>query len=442
MTNLKSRIAHKEEVGKLLKPIVVGGDILAYSYVRELNRAFGIEKTIVLAAADIKMLSTSRFTDYRLIPDVHDAEVLYATLEGIAAEFARENPNIVPMVFGCDDCHARVLSEAKPRLEAAGIVVPYIDFDLLDDITQKRRFYELCEELDIPYPKTWYFDCSDAGPDELPLDELPFPLIAKPSNSAQFQDAEPTVCGWRKIYEIEDAAEMAEVWKSLRESSYNNLMVLQDFIPGSDDAIRTLTTFSNAEGEVRCVSGGVVCLQDHDPTAIGNPLCILGERENTIVECAKRFVKRVGYCGMANFDIKLDERDEIIPLLRGEHALRPQHLLHEPWRAELHRAHGSAVRSRRGHSLPRGLRSVRLLLRTRIRAEALDGEQVTSHRSARAPAREQGVLSTALCARHRVPQPLGEDHVHEPNTQVQKILLGYKRQAAEVAIHSQSRLAA
>lgn len=309
MTNLKPRIAHKEEVGKLLKPIVVGGDILAYSYVRELNRAFGIEQTIVLAAADIKMLSTSRFTDYRLIPDVHDAEVLYATLEGIAAEFARENPDIVPMVFGCDDCHARMLSEAKLRLEAAGIVVPYIDFDLLDDITQKRRFYELCEELDIPYPKTWYFDCSDAGPDELPLDELPFPLIAKPSNSAQFQDAEPTVRGWRKIYEIEDAAEMAEVWKSLRESSYNNLMVLQDFIPGSDDAIRTLTTFSNAEGEVRCVSGGVVCLQDHDPTAIGNPLCILGEREDAIVECAKRFVKRVGYCGMANFDIKLDERD-------------------------------------------------------------------------------------------------------------------------------------
>ena len=124
---------------------------------------------------------------------MHDAEVLYATLEGIATEIARENPDFVPMVFGCDDCHARMLSEAKPRLEEAGIIVPYIDFNLLDDITQKRRFYELCEELDIPYPKTWYFDCSDAGPDELPLDELPFPLIAKPSNSAQFQDAEPTV---------------------------------------------------------------------------------------------------------------------------------------------------------------------------------------------------------------------------------------------------------
>ena len=302
-------ITRTEDVARLLQPVVVGGDILAYSYVRELHRAFGIESTIVLATQNIKMLSESRFTDYRLEPHIHEQEGLYNALERIAQDVHGAHPEKTLLILGCDDCHARMLSQGKQRLQDLGYVVPYIDFPLLDDITQKRRFYELCEELDIPYPKTWYFDCSDAGPDELPLDELPFPLIAKPSNSAQFQDAEPTVRGWRKIYEIEDAAEMAEVWKSLRESSYNNLMVLQDFIPGSDDAIRTLTTFSNAEGEVRCVSGGVVCLQDHDPTAIGNPLCILGEREDAIVECAKRFVKRVGYCGMANFDIKLDERD-------------------------------------------------------------------------------------------------------------------------------------
>ena len=84
---------------------------------------------------------------------------------------------------------------------------------------------------------------------------------------------------------------------------------LQDFIPGGDDAIRTLTTFSDASGEVRVVSGGVVCLQDHDPTALGNPLCIMGEREPEIIACAKRFLKRTGYRGFANFDIKLDERD-------------------------------------------------------------------------------------------------------------------------------------
>lgn len=302
-----ARIAHVDEVKNLLKPVVVGGDILAYSYVRELNRAFGIEKVIVLATQDIKMLSSSSFTDYRLTAGIHEASTLLGVLEGIAEELRAENPAFVPLVLGCDDCHARMLSGGKDRLEAAGFVVPYIDFDLLDEITQKRRFYEICDELSIPYPQTWYFDCSSAGPEELPVNDFPYPLIAKPSNSAQFQDA--TIARKRKIYEIESPEELAQVWRDIRESDYENLLVLQDFIPGEDDAIRTLTTFSTVGGDMRVVSGGVVCLQDHDPTALGNPLCILGEKEPAIVEAAQRFLAHVGYRGFANFDIKYDCRD-------------------------------------------------------------------------------------------------------------------------------------
>ena len=307
MTAQNLRIASAADVARRLQPVVVGGDILAYSYVRELHRAYGVERTIVLAAHDIKMLSTSRFTDYRLEPNVHDPEGLYDALEGVAAEVRAADPERVLLVLGCDDCHARMLSSGKPRLEAAGYTVPYLGFALLDDITQKRRFYELCEQLDIPYPRTWYFSCGPDGPEELPVHDFPYPLIAKPSNSAQFQSA--TIEGWRKIYEIESPEELAQVWRSIRTSDYNNELVLQDFIPGGDDAIRTLTTFSDAAGELRVVSGGVVCLQDHDPTALGNPLCIMGEREQAIIDGARRFLKEVGYRGFANFDIKYDERD-------------------------------------------------------------------------------------------------------------------------------------
>ena len=300
METRAATIVTDEDVRNHLQPVVVGGDILAYSYVRELHRAYGIDRTIVLATQDVKMLSTSRFTDYRLVPDLHEPEGLYRALEGVAAEVRAARPDAVLLVLGCDDCHARMLSSGKARLEGAGFIVPYIDFDLLDEITQKRRFYEICQELAIPFPDTWYFSCGPDGPDELDVERFPYPLIAKPSNSAQFQDA--TIPRKRKIYEIQSADELAQVW-------HDNLLVLQDFIPGDDAAIRTLTTFSDASGNVRVVSGGVVCLQDHDPTALGNPLCIKGEREDEIIECAKRFIARVGYRGFANFDIKFDERD-------------------------------------------------------------------------------------------------------------------------------------
>lgn len=292
-----------DDVARYLQPVIVGGDILAYSYVRELHRAFGITSCIVLATQDIKMLSSSKFTDYRLHDGIHEAESLYTVLEAIGQEFRGKKQLIV---LGSDDCHARILSGGKTRLQAAGYTVPYIDFDLLDEITQKRRFHELCEELSMPYPKTWYFDCSNQEL-ELPVEEFSFPLIAKPSNSAQFQDA--TIAHKRKIYEIESAEEMAQVWKDIQASDYNNELVVQDFIPGDDAAIRTLTTFSDATGEMRVVSGGVVSLQDHDPTALGNPLCIMCEKEPEIIEHARRFLKHVGYHGFANFDIKYDNRD-------------------------------------------------------------------------------------------------------------------------------------
>ena len=295
-------------IARMLQPVVVGGDILAYSWVRELHRAYGIERTIVLATQDIKMLSASKFTDYRLVDGLYDngGENLVNALEKVAAEVLAADPERRLIVLGCDDVHARLLSKGKPRLEAAGYVVPYIDFDLLDEITQKRRFYELCEELDIPFPKTWYFDCGD-GPDELPVDDFTYPLIAKPSNSAKFQEA--TIEAKRKIYEIESPDELQQVWRTIRTSDYDAELVVQDFIPGGDDAIRTLTTFSDAEGNIRVVSGGVVILQDHDPTALGNPLAILGEKERVIIDGARKFLKHVEYRGFANFDIKYDERD-------------------------------------------------------------------------------------------------------------------------------------
>lgn len=307
MNAAKPRIKNPDDIKRLLQPVVIGGDILSYSYVREFHRAYNITRTIILATQNVKMLSTSRFTDYRLDARIHEPEGLYCALERIAAEIHTETPEKVLLVLGCDDCHARMLSAGKKRLEAAGYTVPFIDFSLLNEITQKRRFYELCDELDIPYPHTWYFDCSSQGPKALPVQKFSYPLIAKPSNSAQFQDA--TVKDWRKIYEIETPEELTSLWNDIRASDYNNELVLQDYIPGDDDALQTLTTFSDASGKVRAISGGTVCLQDHDPTALGNPVCILGKREDAVIEAAKKILSHLNYRGFANFDIKFDKRD-------------------------------------------------------------------------------------------------------------------------------------
>ena len=291
------------DVQHYLLPVLVGGDILTYSYVREFHRAYGVKKCIVLATQDIKMLSSSYLTDYRMRPGLYDSpENLYRELESIAKEF----PEKTLLLLGSDDVHARLFSQGKERLEDAGFIVPYIDFDLLDDITQKERFYQICDELGIPYPKTWYLDFSDENL-TIDVNEYPYPLIAKPSNSARFQEA--NIAHKKKIYEVESPEELQRIFDSIKASDYDKKMVIQDFIPGGDEFIHTLTTFSDAEGTTLVGAGGTVCLQDHDPTALGNPLCIAGEQVPEIFEAGKKFLKHVGYHGFANFDIKYDSRD-------------------------------------------------------------------------------------------------------------------------------------
>ena len=298
-----SRTISASELSDRLAPVALGGEIMSYSFARCFYEAYGV-KTIVVSAVDVRVTSSSRLTDYRVVPAMGEGEdAIMDYLRHLGAELAAAGK--VPIIFGSADWHARILSSHKEEL-SQWFAVPYNDFELLDEITQKERFYEICEELGIDYPRTWTFDCADPNV-EIDADAFTYPLIAKPSNSARYDLMD--FPGKEKVYEVKSAEELTRVFDLLRGAGYDRELVVQDFIPGDDAAIRSLTTFSDATGEVRVVSGGRVVLQDHSPARIGNPMCILPERVEPIIEAAKRFCAHVGYRGFGNFDIKYDARD-------------------------------------------------------------------------------------------------------------------------------------
>lgn len=287
-------------------PVIVGGTFLAYSYVREFNRAYGTKRAIVVLSEPIKMLTESRFTDCRIVAGSHDPEILLETLKSIANELAEKTPDAIPLLLGCDDRHALFFAKNKEALQTAGYVCMCNDYEMIERVSDKHNFYDLCEELDVPYAKSWYFSAGLNGPAELPVHDFPYPLILKPPDTTAFQNAE--IKDKRKAYEIETPEELAEAWANIKASDYNEEMVVQDFIPGGDEALSIITTFSDPTGEVKLVSGGEVCLQDHNPAALGNPLCVIGARQEQVVENAKRIIKYLGYVGYGNFDRKYDSR--------------------------------------------------------------------------------------------------------------------------------------
>ena len=304
MLDPTSLIASECDVAERLQPVLLGGDILTYTWVRCFNETYGIT-SIVLASSDAKAISASKFTDYRIVPRIDEDEVCLSELRRLGAELVAAGK--VPLVLGTGDWYARTLSQHKAEL-SEWYVVPYIDFDLLDEITQKERFYAICEELGIPYPKTWSYDCSDPAA-TIPADDFSYPVIAKPSNSARYHYAD--IPDKKKVFTIQSAAELRELFANLQASCYDRELIVQDLVPGDDDGLRSITCFSDANGDVRVWSTGRVLLEDHMPTAIGNPVCILLERNDQIAEQAARFLKHVGYRGFSNFDVKFDPRDGV-----------------------------------------------------------------------------------------------------------------------------------
>lgn len=125
----------QSDLPRVLAPVILGSDFCCYSYIRCFWEAYGV-KPIVLASADIKSVR-SRFCDYRVIPGIDKPEVCLPELARLGDELIAAGK--VPFLVGCGDHYARLVSENKPQIEERWYT-PYLDFELLDDITQKERF--------------------------------------------------------------------------------------------------------------------------------------------------------------------------------------------------------------------------------------------------------------------------------------------------------------
>lgn len=286
-----------------IQPIMVGSDILGYSFARAFYERYNNIKTRIYSPIDNKLTSSSKFCEYVIDANIGDESYLLDLLCKVGRELVIKGK--YGLLVGCADWRARFLSKYKHKLEE-WFYIPYIDFELLDQITKKNEFYALCEKLNIAYPKTWELKCGKKSVPPNP-DTFQYPLIAKPSNSAAYEVA--PIENKQKVYELESPEALLRMWECVKASGYRYPMLLQDYVPGGDDALFSLTVYCAEGGVAQVVSGGQIVLQDHSPLGIGNPVCILSKEKQEIIKPALRFLKHIGYRGYANFDIKYDSRD-------------------------------------------------------------------------------------------------------------------------------------
>ena len=284
------------------RPVILGGDITAYSLVRTFHEAYGV-RPLVVNMTDGGPIALSRVCDHVYVPGLEDADVFVGSLEKVARE--HQEPGVPLLLVAAGDWYVRMIIENKDRLGRL-FTIPYIDRALLDEVVRKDRFYGLLDDVGVPYPRTVVVDMAqDLGEEH----DLPFgfPLVMKPADSALHHYA--SYPGKRKVFILETREELDDILARVRASNYDGNFLLQEFIPGDDTNMRVLTCYSDQHGRVRFGAVGHVLLEEHHPLAIGNPCVIITTEIDEVVEQAKRFLERVGYVGFSNFDLKYDRRD-------------------------------------------------------------------------------------------------------------------------------------
>ncbi|MDU5612409.1 MAG: carboxylate--amine ligase, partial [Slackia sp.] len=99
-----------------IKPVIFGGDILAYSYARCMHEAYGV-RSLVICSNDVKMVTSSKFLDAIVDHGIEDTAYLLGLAKKIVAQVAAAGD--VPVLLGSGDWYARFLCEYQDELIAA-----------------------------------------------------------------------------------------------------------------------------------------------------------------------------------------------------------------------------------------------------------------------------------------------------------------------------------
>ncbi|MBE7008393.1 MAG: ATP-grasp domain-containing protein, partial [Ruminococcaceae bacterium] len=99
-----------------------------------------------------------------------------------------------------------------------------------------------------------------------------------------------------------------EMIGKMNRSDYQGKLILQEFVPGGDGAMRVLNSYSDSDGKVRAMCLGQPVLEYYDPKSVGNYAAILSRGDRALYEKIQWFLEDIGYVGFANIDMKFDRR--------------------------------------------------------------------------------------------------------------------------------------
>lgn len=281
-------------------PILLGTDANAYGMARSFYEEYKVK---ALSLGKMRLIETrnSNIVDVQIYEKLDTKEVFLPTLLRIGKEYKEKYEKL--LLIACGDAYSELVIHYKKELQKY-FIVPYIEQEMKEKLENKKDFYEICEKYNLDYPKTYIVTKETKDKIKLPF---PYPVAIKASNSIEYVKAE--FPHKKKGYKAETEQELKEIIEAIYASSYQEEIIIQEFIPGDDNKMWVLNCYSNKHGKVKMMCLGNCILEDYSPAGIGNYKAIISGENKKIYQKMQKFLEEINYIGYSNFDMKYDERD-------------------------------------------------------------------------------------------------------------------------------------
>ena len=252
-------------ISKEVIPVLLGGDLNAYSMAIAFAEAYGC-KSYCFARERLAVCDLSLFIELNVVPGLDDCNVAVPAL----IEFAKSHKNDKLILIPCADWYVEMLEYARDRLSDYYFFhIP--DFKIWRAVTDKASFIKLLDKYGIPRPKTEVFESQMKNLDVRCKNMRP-PFVVKPSDSSLYW--RNRFEGMKKVYFAHSLDEAGKIGEKIFSSGYTGKILVQEKIGAhdieSEPIASVVTVYLGSDSKVKRAVLGDVLLEEKGITSRGN----------------------------------------------------------------------------------------------------------------------------------------------------------------------------
>lgn len=284
--------------------VILGGDVNSYAVARAFYEEYKI-KTIVVGQFPLYPTTYSKLVIGHYYKDLLEDSGLINALTDIEKKY----PDKKKILLGNTDYYVEHIIKNTKKIQSisSNYIIPMTSLKQFKTLVNKDSFYKLCDKYDISHPGTVTFNFNSDNIDKfnIPFD---FPIFIKPSDSVVYSKYK--FKGKQKGYKVNSKDEFIKIMKIIKNSGFNDIFLIQEYIEGDDDSMFVFTCYVNQKHQVKAITAGQILMHDRTPELIGNYNAIKNAYNKELSLKLKKFLEQIKFKGICHFDVQYDKKNK------------------------------------------------------------------------------------------------------------------------------------